>query len=67
MSVNFNESFKALAREVFQETSESVDTRAINNLKDLAIKDIRGQIATNDFVRAEIAVLKQEFNKIWQT
>ena len=69
MSVNFNESFKALVREVFQDKSEGVihildevvsnkaseDIQNINNLKQEAIKDIRSNIATNDFVRAEIA------------
>ena len=77
MSVNFNESFKALVREVFQEKSEGVinildevisnkaseDTRHINNLKELAIKDIKSEIATNDFVRAEIAELKTELKQ----
>ena len=77
MSVNFNESFKALVREVFQEKSEGVihildevvsnkaseDTKSINNLKELAIKDIKGEIATNDFVRAEIAELKTELKQ----
>lgn len=77
MSVNFNESFKALVREVFQEKSEGVihildevisnkaseDTKHINNLKELAIKDIKSEIATNDFVRAEIAELKTELKQ----
>ncbi len=77
MSVNFNESFKALVREVFQDKSEGVihildevvsnkaseDTQNINNLKQEAIKDIRGNIATNDFVRAEIAELRSELKQ----
>lgn len=77
MSVNFNESFKALVREVFQDKSEGVihildevvsnkaseDTQNINNLKQEAIKDIRSNIATNDFVRAEIAELRSELKQ----
>lgn len=77
MSVNFNESFKALVREVFQDKSEGVihildevvsnkaseDIQNINNLKQEAIKDIRSNIATNDFVRAEIAELRSELKQ----
>ena len=77
MSVNFNESFKALVREVFQDKSEGVihildevvsnkaseDTQNIYNLKQEAIKDIRSNIATNDFVRAEIAELRSELKQ----
>ena len=77
MSVNFNESFKALVREVFQDKSQGVihildevvsnkaseDIHNINNLKQEAIKDIRSNIATNDFVRAEIAELKAELKQ----
>ena len=64
-------------REVFQDKSEGVihildevvsnkaseDTQNINNLKQEAIKDIRSNIATNDFVRAEIAELRSELKQ----
>lgn len=69
-----NESFKALVRETFPDKSDKVisifdevvshkassDPLSVQELKSRAIDEIRSELATKDFVRAEIAEVRQE-------
>lgn len=73
-AVVLNESFKALVRETFPDKSDKVisifdevvsykassDTLSVQELKARAIDEIRSELATKDFVRAEIAEVRQE-------
>lgn len=68
-----NESFKALVRETFPDKSDKVisifdevlshkassDPLSVQELKSRAIDEIRSELATKDFVRAEIAEAKE--------
>lgn len=68
-----NESFKALVRETFPDKSDKVisifdevvshkassDSLSVQELKSRAIDEIRSELATKDFVRAEIAEAKE--------
>lgn len=68
-----NESFKALVRETFPDKSDKVisifdevvshkassDPLSAQELKSRAIDEIRSELATKDFVRAEIAEAKE--------
>lgn len=68
-----NESFKALVRETFPDKSDKVisifdevvshkassDPLSTQELKSRAIDEIRSELATKDFVRAEIAEAKE--------
>ena len=72
-AVVLNESFKALVREAFPDNSEKVlsvfdevishkastDRASVEELKGRAIDEIKGELATRDFVRAEIAETKE--------
>lgn len=69
-----NESFKALVRETFPDKSDKVisifdevvsnkassDLSSVAELKGRAIDEVRAELATKDFVRAEIAEVRQE-------
>lgn len=69
-----NESFKALVRETFPDKSDKVisifdevvshkassDSLSVQELKSCAIDEIRSELATKDFVRAEIAEVRHE-------
>lgn len=73
-AVVLNESFKALVRETFPDKSDKVisifdevvshkassDPLSVQELKSRAIDEIRSELATKDFVRAEIAEVRQE-------
>ncbi len=73
-AVVLNESFKALVRETFPDKSDKVisifdevvshkassDPLSAQELKSRAIDEIRSELATKDFVRAEIAEVRQE-------
>lgn len=73
-AVMLNESFKALVRETFPDKSDKVisifdevvshkassDPLSVQELKSRAIDEIRSELATKDFVRAEIAEVRQE-------
>lgn len=73
-AVVLNESFKALVRETFPDKSDKVisifdevvshkassDLLSVQELKARAIDEIRSELATKDFVRAEIAEVRQE-------
>lgn len=73
-AVVLNESFKALVRETFPDKSDKVisifdevvshkassDSLSVQELKARAIDEIRSELATKDFVRAEIAEVRQE-------
>lgn len=73
-AVVLNESFKALVRETFPDKSDKVisifdevvshkassDPLSVQELKARAIDEIRSELATKDFVRAEIAEVRQE-------
>lgn len=73
-AVVLNESFKALVRETFPDKSDKVisifdevvshkassDLLSVQELKSRAIDEIRSELATKDFVRAEIAEVRQE-------
>lgn len=73
-AVVLNESFKALVRETFPDKSDKVisifdevvsykassDLLNVQELKSRAIDEIRSELATKDFVRAEIAEVRQE-------
>lgn len=73
-AVVLNESFKALVRETFPDKSDKVisifdevvshkassDPLSLQELKARAIDEIRSELATKDFVRAEIAEVRQE-------
>lgn len=77
MEVVLNESFKALVREAFPDNSEKVlsvfdevishkastDRVSVEELKTRAIDDVRAELATKDFVRAEISSAKVEILK----
>lgn len=72
-----NESFKALVREAFPNNSDKVisvfdevishkastDRVSVDELKSRAIDEIRSELATKDFVRAEISSAKVEILK----
>lgn len=72
-----NESFKALVREAFPNNSDKVisvfdevishkastDRVSVDELKSRAIDEIKGELATKDFVRAEISSAKVEILK----
>ena len=72
-----NESFKALVREAFPNNSDKVisvfdevishkasaDRVSVDELKSRAIDEIKGELATKDFVRAEISSVKVEILK----
>lgn len=72
-----NESFKALVREAFPNNSDKVisvfdevishkasaDRVSVDELKSRAIDEIRSELATKDFVRAEISSTKVEILK----
>lgn len=72
-----NESFKALSREAFPNNSDKVisvfdevishkastDRVSVDELKSRAIDEIKGELATKDFVRAEISSAKVEILK----
>lgn len=74
-----NESFKALVREAFPNNSDKVisvfdevishkastDRVSVDELKSRAIDEIKGELATKDFVRAEISSAKVEILKKW--
>ena len=76
--VVLNESFKALVREAFPENSDKVisvfsevvshkassDRLSVDELKTRAIDDVRAELATRDFVRAEIAEVRQEIARV---
>lgn len=76
-AVVLNESFKALVREAFPDNSEKVlsvfdevishkastDRVSVEELKGRAIDEIKGELATRDFVRAEISSAKVEILK----
>lgn len=69
-----NESFKALVRETFPDKSDKVisifdevvshkassDSLSVQELKSRAIDEIRSELATKDFVRAEIAEVRHD-------
>lgn len=73
-AVVLNESFKALVRETFPDKSDKVISifdevvsykassapLSVQELKARAIDEIRSELATKDFVRAEIAEVRQE-------
>lgn len=73
-AVVLNESFKALVRETFPDKSDKVisifdevvsykassDSLSVQELKARAIDEIRSELATKDFVRAEIAEVRHE-------
>lgn len=76
-AVDLNESFKALVREAFPENSDKVisvfsevvshkassDPLSVQELKSRAIDEIRSELATKDFVRAEISSAKVDILK----
>lgn len=69
-----NESFKALVRETFPDKSDKVisifdevvshkassDSLSVQELKSRAIDEIQSELATKDFVRAEIAEVRHD-------
>lgn len=73
-TMTLNESFKALVREAFPDKSDKVisifdevvshkassEFLNVQKLKARAIDEIRSELATRDFVRAEIAEVRQE-------
>ena len=74
-----NESFKALVRETFPDKSDKVISifdevvshkassdplRSVQELKSRAIDEIRSELATKDFVRAEIAEVRHDLARI---
>lgn len=73
-TITLNESFKALVREGFPERSDKVlsvfeelvnhkatsESLSVQELKSRAIDEIKGEIATKDFVRVEIAQTREE-------